>query len=265
MADHRNFNSNMRPAAQAPRQSPAARQAALAIVQDISCNLDTHVLLKLNNAALSSTPDDCKTAIHEAVAQGTRPEDLADFYIPALAREMGERWCVDKLSFAGVTIGVSRLQAMLRELDPHWCGDQDLGPDAPSLLLVVPQEIYHTLGAIVLSGQLRRKGISVKLVLGGKPKDIAERISRTKYHAVFISSSQDVALEALRRIIDAVKTSTKNPPPIVVGGSILEIEAADAITALTGADFATQIPDRALRLCGLKLASQNDTRVKYRI
>jgi methanogenic corrinoid protein MtbC1 len=265
MADHRNFGSNMRPAAQAPQQSPAARRAALAVVQDISLNLDTDVLLKLNDAALSPRPEDCKAAIHAAVAQGTRPEDLADFYIPALAREMGERWCVDKLSFAGVTIGVSRLQAMLRELDPHWASDDASGPEAPSLLLVVPQEIYHTLGAIVLSGQLRRKGISVKLVLGGKPKDIAERVLRTKYHAVFISSSQDVALESLRRIVAAVKTATKTPPPIVVGGSILEIETADSVTALTGADFATQIPDKALRLCGLKPTTHNDARVKHRI
>ena len=167
---------------------------------------------------------------------------------------MGDAWCVDQLSFAGVTIGVSRLQAMLRTLGPSWSGDNALHPEAPLMLLIVPQDAYHTLGAIVLSGQLRRKGMSVKLMLGGKPEDIADRVARNSFQAIFISSSRGETLESLRRIIDVVKTSAPKPPPIVVGGSILEVESANDVTALTGADYATRRPDEALRLCGLQVS-----------
>lgn len=264
MADRRKSDAKKEIAAFDAQPSSARRRIAAALVEDISRQLDPGLFQSLKSAALDVDPDASKKAVKMAVAGGTRPEDLADFYIPALARDMGDLWCVDQLSFAGVTIGVSRLQAMLRALGPNWASDNASEPGAPLLLLIVPQDVYHTLGAIVLSGQLRRKGYSVKLLLGGKREDIAERISRTNYEAVFISSSRGETLESLRRIIDVVKTSANNPLPIVVGGSILEVENANDVTALTGADYATRIPDEALRLCGLELITQKAAHAKDR-
>ena len=198
-------------------------------------------------------------AAKRAVANGTLPEDIADYYVPELARDMGDQWCKDQLSFAGVTIGVSRLQAVLRALGPSWSSDNSSRPDAPSILLIVGHEVYHTLGAIVLSGQLRRKGLSVKLIMGGRAEDIADRICRTKYHGVFISSSCGETLESLRRIVNVVKTSMENPPPVVVGGTILDVEHAETIVALTGADYATKNPDEALETCGISPFTPIDT------
>lgn len=264
MADRRSVDAKKQIAEPTAQPSPAKRRSAAPVVQDIARHVDQALFDELKSAALSSDPDACMLAVEAAVANGTRPEDLADFYVPALARDMGDQWCVDQLSFAGVTIGVSRLQAMLRSLGPNWSGDNVSTPNAPSILLIVGQEVYHTLGAIVLSGQLRRKGFSVKLVLGGKPEDIADRICRTKYHAIFISSSCGETLESLRRIIDVVKTSTKSPPPVVVGGTILEIETVEDVMALTGADYATRIPDEALRLCGLKQTMPTNAHAKDR-
>lgn len=251
MADRRSVDANKQIAAPSAQPSSTGRRDAAPVVQDMLQNIDQTLFEELKSAALSSDPDACMRAAKMAVSKGTQPEDLADFYVPELARDMGDQWCEDQLSFAGVTIGVSRLQAVLRALGPNWSGDNVSDPNAPSILLIVGQEVYHTLGAIVLSGQLRRKGFSVKLILGGKSEDIAERLCRTKYHGVFISSSCGETLESLRRIVDVVKTSIDNPPPIVVGGTILEVETAENVMELTGADHATKIPDEALELCGL--------------
>jgi methylmalonyl-CoA mutase cobalamin-binding subunit len=124
--------------------------------------------------------------------------------------------------------------------------------------------VYHTLGALVLGGQLRRKRLSVKLILGGRPNDIAERVSSTDYDCVFLSSSRGESLESLRRLVEAVKSATKTPPPVVVGGTILEVEQAETITTLTGADFATIIPDEALAFCGLNHITQNHVHSRNR-
>jgi methanogenic corrinoid protein MtbC1 len=252
MADPHKFGVKKEPVvSQAPRGS-AGRRIAAAVVEDVSRRLDPDLLAALELAALSDNPADCKQAVKTALGNGARPEDIADFYIPALARSMGDLWCIDQLSFAGVTIGVSRLQAMLRSLGPNWASDNATGTENASILLLVPQDVYHTLGAIVLSSQLRRKGFSVKLVLGGKPEDIVERLSRTRFEAIFISSSSCETLESLRNIIDIIKTSSVDPRPIVVGGSILDVVEEDDVTAFTGADYATRRPDEALRLCGLQ-------------
>lgn len=250
MADGRQFDAKKMIAVSVTQPSSTERRVAAAVGNDAARDLDQRLFCELKTATLSTDPHACRQAVRTAISGGTRPEDLADFYIPALARDLGDLWCEDQLSFAGVTIGVSRLQAMLREMGPTWSSDNASDPAAPSILLIIGQDVYHTLGAIVLSGQLRRKGYSVKLILGGKAAEIADRMKRNKYQAVFVSSSRGERLEALRRIIDVVKTSTQTPPPIVVGGTILEVETAHDVVALTGADYATAIPDEALRLCG---------------
>jgi methanogenic corrinoid protein MtbC1 len=264
MADYRNFDANKRPTVAAPRPSEAARLTAAAVVREISGNLDHNVIDELTLAALDRDPANAKRTIHHVMAAGVRAEDLADFYIPTIARDLGDQWCEDGMSFASVTIGVSRLQMMLRELGANWSGNMAENDNTDTILLVIPKDIYHTLGAVVLSGQLRRKGLSVKLLLGGDPKDVAQRVESTKYSAVFISSSRGEALESLRLIVDAIKTSVSKRPPIVVGGTILEVETAEDVMALTGADHATKIPDEALRLCGLLQSTHNGAPHKAR-
>ena len=262
MDDHRNLGSSRQLSAEAPQPSSVAQQSAAAIVQSITDSLDPAVLSKLQEAVLDADPEVAKQLIHKLLSEGVRAVDLADHYIPAVSHELGNQWCIDELSFANVTIGASRLQSMLRSLGPHWSGEGTGKKAVASVLLVVPQEVYHTLGALVLGGQLRRKGLSVKLVLNGKPRDIAERVAHTIYDCVFISSSRGETLESLRRIVESVKTSAQTPLPVVIGGSILEVETAETLTALTGADFATRIPDEALCFCGLQVTSQDDARTK---
>ena len=257
MTEFRNSSAKKYPPAALPRTTQAARQAAAAIVHDIEDKLDHSVLEALRSAALDPEPGNARIAMKQMVSDGICPIQLSDHYIPAIARELGDRWCDDNLSFADVTIGTSRLQFMLRELGVNWSGNAEAKSNAETILLIVSKDVYHTLGAVVLSGQLRRQGLSVKLVLGGDTKDIARRVARTKYSAVFISSSRGERLEPLRLIVDAVKTSAPEGIPIVIGGTILEVETAETVTALTGANYATKIPQEALRLCGLQFTQDN--------
>ncbi|PJI85895.1 methanogenic corrinoid protein MtbC1 [Yoonia maricola] len=252
MADRQNFDAKKERAVPLVQPYAKGRRVAAAFADDSAeLELDNAVFLRLKDAALDPDPKQSRDVIKRSLTQGIAPEDLADHYIPAIARDLGDLWCKDELGFANVTIGASRLQAMMRELGPHWASDNTATPGAPSILLIVLQDVYHTLGAIVLTSQLRRKGYSVKLILGCKAEDVAAGVSSTKYRGVFISSSRGETLESLRRMIDVIKTSTNTPPPVVVGGTILDVETVDNITALTGADYATRIPDEALTLCGL--------------
>ncbi len=262
MADSRSSDAKNEPVGAVTQLASKVRPINDAKSDEICEKIDPKLYELLRDSALSKDPDACKREVSKALQAGTRPEDLADFYVPALARDMGDQWCVDQLSFAGVTIGVSRLQAMMRELGPSWTSDNAMNPTSNTVLLLVPREVYHTLGAIVLSSQLRRMGVSVKLILGGKPEDIAQRLNRTNYQAVFISASCGETLESLRRIVHSIKTSAKTPLPVVIGGSILDVETRENVTALTGADYATKIPDEALRLCGLQVKTHHQMNAK---
>lgn len=208
----------------------------------------------LEAAAQSPDPGMCQKAVGQLLSQGIRPEEVADFYIPEAARRMGEAWCKDEIGFANVTIGASRLQSMLRELSQIWARDSEAKADAPTVLLIVAHDIHHTLGAMVVSGQLRRKGVSVRLMLNARPHDAAAAARRGNYDAIFLSASCGEKLESLRKIVDSIRQDQDQPTPIVIGGTVLSEKTN--VLKKTGADYTTNDPDEALDLCGLNNTSR---------
>ena len=180
---------------------------------------------------------------------GLQDHDIIDLYIPEAARRLGVDWVADRLGFADVTIGSSRLQSMLRELVEK-DGIEDPAARTAGVAVVVMASDYHTLGAMVLTMQLRRLGISTRLLIGVDFENSLPALRADRFDAVFISASSTKMLAELKIFIKKLRREAGSRTPIVVGGSILETN--EDIKTLTGADFATRDPAEALQLCQLK-------------
>ncbi|GAA0290415.1 cobalamin B12-binding domain-containing protein [Rhodovulum strictum] len=189
-------------------------------------------------------------SIADLLRQGVGVAAILDGYIPAAARELGERWCRDELSFADVTIGAARLQAILRELSAPWVTDAVTPTDAPNVMLIVPLEEFHTLGGMTATSQLRRMGISVCLCLGQTEDEILQKVASRRFDMIAISVSCRQKLDAARRLVGEIRNAAGDGVPVVIGGRV--VEAADDVCALTGADHATVDPREALKLCGVR-------------
>ena len=194
-------------------------------------------------------PDALVSFMAELRAIGVSNDEIAETLIPAAARKLGDRWCTDHLGFADVTIGSARLQSILRDLSTT--GDVKIVRDdtAPAIAIAVRADEHHTLGALVLAYHYRRQGIAVRVLLGRSDEEIAEVVQGGDFGALFISASGGVKLESLRNLVNLVQNGLHAAPPIVVGGSLLE--SRKNAKTLTGADYATNDPAKALRLCGL--------------
>lgn len=218
-----------------------------------SAGVMAKLVLRLQVAVAGGRPSDGLATVRRMVDAGIPPEEIADHYIPAAARQLGEMWCEDEVSFATVTIGVARLQGLLRDLEDIAGMARMDEPEGASILVVVASGVYHTLGAMVLTGQLRRQGHAVRLLLGPEPEAVAVAVRQARFDAVLISAAEGVSAESVRLIVHAVKTATGAAPPVVIGGTILaSMDVAGAnIQSVTGADHATSDPNEALRLCGL--------------
>lgn len=245
MVDYRNSDETITPFAVADDALDTSANRAECIA-----DRDAAVVAHLMRAALSANAATNMTARAIALDAGISAEELADRFIPIVARTLGVQWCEDEIGFGEVTIGVSRLQAMLRDLGPEWNADQDAHPDASTILLVVPENTFHTLGALVVSGQLRRKGLSVRLLLGGTVENIGAMMAETGFDAVFLSAVYGESLEILRKIIDSIHAVSNQVPPVVIGGTLLEIESD--VASRTGADYVTSDVDEAISLCNLR-------------
>lgn len=226
----------------------AAREPA---VRPASRGLDPRLLRLLETAVL----DPERAARRQAEAQMRRAgvpwEDIADQYIPAVARRLGELWCEDEMSFADVTIATARLQAMLRELGPEWSEETVFDPRAPNVMLAQRETDHHTLGAMVVAGQLRRRGVSIRLAIGLPDMAIADTVAAGHYDAVLLSASCSERLETVRDLVKKIRNAQRSAPPIVVGGTF--IHGIRNVGLETGADHATSDPLEALRLCGLRI------------
>lgn len=172
---------------------------------------------------------------------------LADLYIPEVARRLGVAWETDCVSFAQVTMGVARLQAILREIGSSWSADAAAVGDETTLLLILPQGEQHTLGAMVLAGRLRRMGMSVSVRIAPTTKELADYVAERAFDGALISIACEDRLETCRKLVKTLKEASNGGLKVAIGGALAE--ADENVMRLTGADVVTN--DIALALQGL--------------
>lgn len=214
---------------------------------------EEHVI-SLSEGVLRRSGEIRSQAVSEMRAAGVTLEDIVDHYIPEVARRLGRLWCEDQLGFADVTIGSARLQGLVRDVSVQLEYPQDRKHESGVAVVVLTDE-FHTLGAMVMTTQLRRMGISVRLMLGVSEALALGELRQDRYDAVFISASHTGSLENLSKFVDKIRKQTKRNTPIVVGGPI--IGQSSDVKAATGADVATSDVYDAVRACRLKTFHAN--------
>jgi MerR family transcriptional regulator, light-induced transcriptional regulator len=174
---------------------------------------------------------------------------LADVYIPEAARRMGEDWLDDHLSWLDVSIGVARLQNLLREISAAWTADQADSLGHGAVLLLIPEGEQHTLGPMVAMGQLRRAGVSVCLRIAPSPRELTHLLDQRPFDGVLISVATDARLQSAIALIKLMRAMRKKLPPIVLGGPI--VQEKPQLAACAGADFSCIDIDTAMKSIGL--------------
>lgn len=158
--------------------------------------------------------------ISELQADGLRVDDIIDDCIPAAAAALGTMWCEDEMDFAQVTIGTARLQGMLSLLAESWSTEPATLTE-PAIVIVVPDGDTHTLGAHVITAQLRRMNASVRLMFGPSPATLLRVLRNDPYDGVFFTCPREIKMAAIAEMITRIKSSLDAPPPLIVGGLAL--------------------------------------------
>jgi MerR family transcriptional regulator, light-induced transcriptional regulator len=212
--------------------------------------LRSDLLAAFHAAAIEVTHDAMEAFLRDLVRQKIPAATVADLYIPALARRLGDDWLDDRVSFMEVTLASSRMQGMLRAIGATWTADvAGPGQQGALLLIVVPNE-QHTLGAMVLLGQLRRMGVSVRLSVAPEPSELRDILVGGRYQGVLVSAASPSRLADLRALVQVVRRSGPDGMVVAIGGHILQ-SGVDVLGA-TGADLATSDPVLVLDACGIR-------------
>lgn len=201
-------------------------------------------------ASLSGTKSAFADLLGEVKRSRISLAALADVYIPIAARRMGQAWHDDEMSWLDVTIGVGRLQSLLREIGTAWVADQAGDAGQGAVLFIVPDREQHTLGPMVATGQMRRYGVSVCLRIAPSFNELRSLVTSRHFDGVMISVATREKLESIAKTIQFLKTVMTYPAPVIVGGAV-NSKVEDPVSC-TGADFSSNDVGAALEVMGLK-------------
>ncbi len=211
--------------------------------------LSEKFLVALYESAGDRDPQVRNRTVRAMLAARISRLEIADLYIPEVARRMGEAWSDDGMSFADVTIGVARLQGLLRELTEHWSADARMHDNGLNIVVLVLADEHHTLGPMLLTSQLRRLGASVRLMLGRPLTEVRSLLNDQNFDAILVSVAHVERLAPTGELIRVLRNTMSQPTPIIVGGPAIDLDE-DAMS-LTHADHLSNDIEEALRLCGL--------------
>ena len=236
-----------------PRLMLAHRAPELPGVADPDVTLGAEAAEDFAQMVLSKESDSLIVHVGTLLRSGLAMEDIyVDLLIPA-ARRLGDYWNEDRISFTDVTIGLGRLQQVVRTLSwqvpPH--GDEHHG--VQSALFVSCTGEQHTFGLFVIEDFFRRAGWRTWIETAAQDGDTHETVAHQWFDLVGLSANRETQGDEVKATIAAVRKASKNPDLfILVGGRLFEQHpelvsavGADA-TAVSGAD-ALLIADKAVR------------------
>lgn len=148
---------------------------------------------------------------------------LIDLLGPA-ARHLGHMWCEDLCYFTDVTIGLGRLQRMMRELSPAFGTEVAHPPNGRRALLVRAPGEQHSFGLSMVAEFFRRAGWEVVSAGEGEDADPVTAVRREWFDVVGFSAGSESRLDWLPACIAAVRrASCHREVAVLVGGPVFTL------------------------------------------
>ncbi len=161
------------------------------------------------------------------------------------ARRLGIFWEDDLCDFVDVTMGLWRLQEIVRELSgrvPEGCGS----PANPrrALFSVMPG-CQHSFGTVLIDDVFRRGGwVSEAMPVCTTP-DLLDRVARASIDVVGLTVTHDDHISRLPSLIVALRSVSRNPRLYIMIGGRTVMENPGLVTK-SGADASAPDAVRAL-------------------
>ena len=140
------------------------------------------------------------------------------------ARYLGTLWDDDLCSFTDVTVGLGRLQRVLRELSPVLGGSVAYPLQGRRVLLLPSPGEQHTFGLVMVSEFFRRAGWDVTGGAWSEGVEASTLVSSEWFDVIGFSLGSEVHLPHLAASIAAVRHAACNRDiAVLVGGPLFAV------------------------------------------
>jgi len=174
----------------------------------------------------------------ELMERGVTAEQIFLDLLGPAARRFDEMWCDEIVDFLDVTVGLGRIQRVMRAMSGHFL-DEDAGAaSAGTVLLTALPGYQHSLGLFMVAEFFVRAGWQLSMGWPVSHFDLQTAVRADWLDVVAFSVSCDDELPRLTAEIKNVRRHSRNPRvQILVGGRIFL--NAPELVAQIGADAGT--------------------------
>lgn len=197
------------------------------------------------------------------IADGASVETICLDLLAPSARKLGEMWESDECDFLDVTMGLWRLQEVMREIAARAPTERAYLLTPRSVLFSPMPGDNHNFGALMIEEVFARAGWRSEALVKPERRELIDRLGRQPFDMVGLTLTRDCPSSALANLIKAMRNASVNPDIVVfVGGRMINENpglvqdvgadgtAPDALSALEIAEKLVKvsaIPDANLR------------------
>lgn len=184
------------------------------------------------------------------LARGVSVKDVFVDLLAPVARKLGEFWEADACDFIDVTIGLWRLQEIVREVSERTPGVAPTGVGRSALFAPMPGE-QHSFGSMMVEELFRRSGWQTVSATDGDEPALLSMVGAQAFDLVGLTVSVAEHLPQVAPTIAALRAASSNPQVVVmIGGAAVagSTEVAREMGADGTASNAADALTRAERL-----------------
>jgi len=170
------------------------------------------------------------------------------------ARRLGILWEDDLCDFVDVTMGLWRLQEIVRELSSRVPENFTDPASARRALFSVMPGCQHSFGTVLIDDVFRRGGWTSEALPVCTTPDLLDRVARASIDVVGLTITHDDHIARLPSLILALRSVSRNPRLCIMIGGRTVMENPELVTTC-GADGSAPDAIRALELAGQLVAA----------
>ncbi len=179
--------------------------------------------------------DDLLTEVEEFLQRGVSVESVYIDLLAPSARALGEGWKNDTCDFVDVTMGLWRLQEVMRELATRFPAHPHIARTIRSALFTPIPGDQHSFGALMVEEFFARSGWDSEALIEPQRTELLQVVADRPFDLVGLTVSNDCPSATLCSLVAAIRSASKcRTVKIIVGGAA--INANPGLVSLIGAD-----------------------------